>query len=649
MPLPFIHWPSDAAPRIGFGADYNPEQWSREVWAEDIQLMKEAGVNLVSVGIFSWGLIEVRDGEFDFSWLHEVLDLLHAHGIAVDLATATASPPQWLIEKHPEILPVDKRGLTADNSSRQHWRPTSPVFRKYALRLVEAMATEFAEHPALALWHVNNELGCHNTYDYSPDALAHFRQWLNTKYGSLEKLNFAWGTHFWSQKYSSWEQIQLPQNPMTFGNPTQTIDFKRYCSDVLRDYLDTEMAVLKRITPDIPVTTNFMVMWTYDGADYASWADHVDVVSNDHYLHPGPQSWIEQSFSASHTRGIAGGKNWILMEHSTSQVSWQPVNYAKLPGQLERDSGTHFAHGADAICFFQWRQSSAGAEKFHSALVPHTGKQSQIWPEVVGLGEKLSSLSHLAGATVEQAKIAIIFDQDSYWALANDSVPSQAVKYHEHALGWYRAFVERGHSVDVITSQTPLESYEVVVTPSLYMVNDELAQRLTSYAEQGGLLVGTFLTGIADENDHIAPSVYPARLGNLFGAQTTDWMPLAPEETIILESGLTAHTWSENIVVNSGKVIDTYPNGNPALVETANTLYVSTVLDAASLCQLVDRIALKKNLEPALTLTEGHRAELRVRVTADGSRYGVLINHDEGPVTVGNHHISEPGFHIVGL
>ena len=219
----------------------------------------------------------------------------------------------------------------------------------------------------------------------------------------------------------------------------------------------------------------------------------------------------------------------------------------------------------------------------------------------------------------------------------------------EHALGWYRAFVERGHSVDVITSQTPLESYEVVVAPSLYMVNDELAQRLTSYADQGGLLLGTFLTGIADENDHIAPSVYPARLGNLFGAQTTDWMPLAPEETIILESGLTAHTWSENIVVSTGKVIDTFPNGKPALVETANTLYVSTILDAASLRQLVDRIALKKSIAPALTLAEGHRAELRVRVTADGSRYGVLINHDEGPVSVGNHHISETGFHVVEL
>lgn len=646
MSTPFINWPSESKPRIGFGADYNPEQWPRETWANDVALMKEAGVNIVNVGIFSWGLLEPTDGTFDFAWLREALDLLHSHGISVDLATGTASPPQWLIAKHPEILPVNAAGQVYDNTSRQHWRPTSLVFRDYALRLTTAMATEFKDHPAVVLWHVSNELGCHNTYDYSDDALNSFRSWLQNKYESLVDLNFAWGTSFWSQRYTDWNQIQLPQNPMTFGNPTQTLDFKRFCSDALRDYLDAEARVLKSITPSIPITTNFMVMWTYDGADYASWADHVDVVSNDHYLRPGVDSWIEQSFSASHTRGIAGGKNWILMEHSTSQVSWQPVNYSKPLGQLELDSGTHLAHGADAICFFQWRQSTAGAEKFHSALLPHSGKESKIWPEVVSLGRKLESFSFLAGATVEQAKIALLFDQDSLWALANNSVPTQSLKYREHALAWYQAFIESGHPVDVIPSSSSLEGYDIVIAPSLYMVSDELVDRLTQFVAGNGLLVGTFFTGIADKNDHIAAELYPARLGDLFGARITDWAPLEPQTEILLTNGWSGSLWSEHLLVKECEVLTRYANGDAAIVETDNTVYVSTLLSPTSLRELVDKIADKRAIKPILNFDAGHRVEIRIRVADDGKRYAVILNHDSGSVHFSGQTVEARGLHV---
>jgi len=649
VPKPFINRTLDSMPQIGFGADYNPEQWPRAVWADDVVLMKEAGVNIVSVGIFSWSLLEPTDGIFDFAWLREVLDLLHSQGIAVDLATGTASPPQWLIAKHPEILPVNAAGQVYDNTSRQHWRPTSAVFREYALRLATAMATEFKDHPAVVLWHISNELGCHNTYDYSEDARKSFRTWLQNKYLSLEDLNFAWGTSFWSQRYTDWSQIQLPQNPMTFGNPTQTIDFKRFCSDSLRDYLDAEAGVLETITPEIPFTTNFMVMWAYEGADYASWADHVDVVSNDHYIRPGADSWIEQSFSASHTRGIAGGRNWILMEHSTSQVSWQAVNYSKAAGQLELDSGTHLAHGADAICFFQWRQSTAGAEKFHSALVPHSGTESKIWPELVGLGHKLKSLSFLAGAQVEKAKIALLFDQDSLWALANNSVPTQLLKYREHALAWYQAFIETGHAVDVIPSRAPLEGYAIVIAPSLYMVSDELAQRISQFIADNGLLVGTFFTGIADENDHIAADLYPARLGDLFGARITDWAPLEPGKEISLSNGWTGSLWSERLLATKANVLARYADGSPAILETENTVYVSTLLNSTSLRELADTITAKRGLKPTLIFDAGHRAEMRVRVTDDGKRFGVVLNHDLGTVSFSGQEVEARGLHVSEL
>ncbi len=398
----------DGAPRLEYGADYNPEQWPREVWDDDVRLMREAGVTIVSLAIFSWARLEPSAGRYDFGWLDEAMDLLHANGILVDLATATASPPPWLTAAHPAILPVDRHGHTVWPGGRQHWRPTSPVFRSYALRLVSALATRYAGHPALAAWHVSNELGCHNLYDYSDDAAAAFRAWLQARYGSLEALNHAWGTAFWSQHYSAWDEILPPRLAATHPNPTQQLDFKRFSSDALKDYLRAERDMLRSITPDVPVTTNFMVMGESGGMDYADWAGEIDFVSNDHYRRPGPDSRDELSFSANFTGNLAGGHPWFLMEHSTSAVNWQPVNVPKKPGELARDSLTHVAHGADAVCFFQWRQSRAGAEKYHSAMLPHAGTDSALFRDVTALGSRLAGLSSVAGTRRTPARAAIV-------------------------------------------------------------------------------------------------------------------------------------------------------------------------------------------------------------------------------------------------
>jgi beta-galactosidase len=243
---------------LAFGADYNPEQWPAEVWHEDVRAMRAAGVNIVSLGIFSWARLQSTRDVYDFTWLDTVMDLLHAGGIAVDLATATASPPPWLTAEHPEILPVDRNGATVWPGARQHWRPTSPVFREHALRLVRALGERYAEHPALAAWHVSNELGCHNIYDYSDDAARAFRTWLRSRYGTLDKLNSAWGTAFWSQHYSDWDHVLPPGQAAAHPNPTQQLDFKRFSSDALKDYLRAERDLLRAVTPDVPVTTNFM-------------------------------------------------------------------------------------------------------------------------------------------------------------------------------------------------------------------------------------------------------------------------------------------------------------------------------------------------------------------------------------------------------
>ncbi len=475
----WVRWPSvlraGSEGPLGFGADYNPEQWPREVWDDDVRLMRQAGVNIVSLGIFSWARLQPAEDSWDFAWLDEVMDLLHAHGIAVDLATATASPPPWLSARHPEILPVTRTGETMWPGARQHWRPTSPVFRQHALAVVEAMAGRYADHPALAAWHVSNELGCHNLYDYSDDAAAAFRAWLSERYGDLDVLNHAWGTAFWSQRYSDWSQVLPPRLTPTIPNPTHQLDFKRFSSDALKDYLRAEREVLDRLTPEVPVTTNFMVMSNFTGLDYADWAAEVDFVSNDHYTVVGDRALDELSFSANLTSGLAGGQPWFLMEHSTSAVNWRAINPPKADGALVRDSLTHVAHGADAVCFFQWRQSVAGAEKYHSAMVPHGGEDTEIYRTVVRLGRHLERLAPVVGSRRRQARAAILFDIESLWALDLEANPSSSLSHRGEALDWYAAFLALGVRADVLPTVAPLEGYDVVVAPVLHVMPDRRA------------------------------------------------------------------------------------------------------------------------------------------------------------------------------
>lgn len=559
MPRPdsartWLRWPETAGNPLAYGADYNPDQWPREVWDEDVALMREAGVNVVSLAIFSWARIQPSAGTWDWAWLDDAMDLLHRNGIGVDLATATASPPPWLTTAHPEVLPVTRSGETLWPGARQHWRPTSPVFREHALRLVEAVATRYADHPALVAWHVNNELGCHNVYDYSDDAARAFRTWLEARYGTVDALNDAWGTAFWSQRYGTFDEVLPPRLAASHPNPTQQLDFKRFSSDALRDHLRAEREVLRRVTPDVPVTTNFMVMGETRGMNYAEWAPEVDFVSNDHYTHPGPQSHDELSFSANLTGNLAGGRPWFLMEHATSAVNWQPVNVAKKPGALVRDSLTHVAHGADAVCFFQWRQSSAGAEKFHSGMVPHAGRDSDVFREVVRLGGRLRDLAPVAGAHRHPARVAVLFDWTSWWASEQDSHPSDRLRYRAEALDWYSALLAAGVRADVVPTGTPLTGYDVVVAPVLHVVPQELADELTAYVDGGGHLVTTYFSGVVDEHDHAWLGGYPGPLRDVLGIRVEELEPLLDDETVTLDDGTVGTLWSERVDVTDDAV-----------------------------------------------------------------------------------------------
>ena len=629
-------WPNDV---VAFGGDYNPEQWPRSVWAEDIALMQRAGVTFVTLGVFSWSWIETKDGVYEFEWLDTIMDQLAAAGIAVDLATATAAPPVWLTAEHPEMLPVDHDGHVLWQGSRQAWCPSSILFRDKAVALATQMAKRYHDHPALALWHVSNEYGCHNVPCYCDRCAVAFRNWLQARYHDLEALNQAWGTAFWSQRYSDWEHVLPPRRTPTFSNPTHVLDYRRFQSDQLLAQHDAELQALREHSPGVPVTTNFMTMTGFRHLDYHQWASHVDVVSTDHYVVDALSDPVaEQSFSAAVTRGVAGGEPWLLMEHSTSAVNWQPVNPAKVPGQLLHDSLTHVAHGADTVGYFQWRQSRAGSEKYHSALVPHAGPETKRFAEVSQLGEILSRAGELVGSRVE-SRVALLWDYQAQWAASGPAMPSEAVDYPATSIAVHRALRRRHVSADVVHPSADLSGYDVIVVPTLYLVTDEHAAAVAAAAERGAQVVVTYFSGIVDEDDHVRLGGYPGAFRDLVGVRAQEFYPLRVDETVALDDGTVGTIWSEDLTATDAEVLTSYADGplagGAALTRVSRgdgaAWYVSTELSDEGWDRLLGSVIDAAGVQPVGSATGD--VELVRRRLADSS-WLFALNHGTEAATV---------------
>ena len=624
---------------IAFGCDYNPEQWGREVWDEDVRLMREAGVDLVAINIFGWSHIEPRDGVHDFEGLDTIIDLLHANGIRVNLGTGTASTPPWLTHQHPEILPVMADGTTRHPGGRQAWCPSSPVFRERALRLVEKVAERYGSHPAVAIWHVSNELGCHNALCYDDESAAAFRLWLQRRYASIEELNAAWGTSFWSQRYSTFDEILPPMLTVSTRNPSQLVDFHRFSSDELLDYYRSELAVLRRHSA-IPVTTNFMVTAHIQNLDYWTWAPEMDIVANDHYLdHRLADPTAELSFAADLTRGLADGTPWLLMEHSTGAVNWQPLNRAKQPGEMTRNSLTHVARGADGVCFFQWRASLQGSEKFHSALLPHAGTDTDLWREVVELGATLDRLDEVAGSRVV-ADVAVGFSWESWWSADGESRPSQSVDYLQQVHAAHRAVRDLGITTDVVAPGADLSGYRLVIVPGLYMVSDADAAIITDYVAAGGHALVTFFSGIVDEDDRVRPGGYPGAFRDMLGIRVDEFVPLAPTERVALDTGATAGLWTERLRSTGAEVLARYGDGPlagvPAHTRNAFGLglghYLATALDRSGFKDVLRTVAADAGVVATGPEADG-LVEVVRRASADAS-YLFVVNHSVDAVEI---------------
>ncbi|MDQ0674177.1 beta-galactosidase [Pseudarthrobacter siccitolerans] len=625
---------------IAYGGDYNPEQWPVSVRLEDLELMKEAGVSFLSVGIFSWALLEPSEGTYDFGWLDEVMDNLAGIGVKVALATATAAPPAWLVRKHPEILPVTADGTVLGPGSRRHYSPSSAIYRRYATGITRVLAERYKDHPALALWHVDNELGCHVSEFYGEEDAAAFRAWLERRYGSIDALNASWGTAFWSQNYGSFEEILPPAVAPSTLNPGQQLDFQRFNSWVLMDYYRGLVAVLREVTPGVPCTTNLMASSATKSMDYFDWAKDLDVIANDHYLVAAdPERQIELAFSADLTRGIAGGDPWILMEHSTSAVNWQPRNQPKMPGEMLRNSLAHVARGADAVMFFQWRQSFAGSEKFHSAMVPHGGRDTRVWREVVDLGAALKRLAPVRGSRVE-SRVAIVFDYEAWWASEIDSKPSIDVKYLELLRAFHRSLFLRGVSVDMVHPSASLEGYDLVLVCTLYSVTDEAASNIAAAASAGATVLVSYFSGIADEKDHVRLGGYPGAFRELLGVRVEEFHPLLAGTQLKLSDGTVSSIWSEHVHLAGAEAVQTfteYPlEGVPSLTRRAAgdgaAWYLATFPDRDGIESIVDRLLDESGVAPAAGADPG--VELTRRRSGDGRSFLFAINHLRSSGTV---------------
>jgi beta-galactosidase len=576
-------------PHMLHGGDYNPDQWKRtpEIWDQDMRLMKLAGCNAMTVGIFSWTQLEPDEGKFDFSWLDTMMDKLSASNAFAVLATPSGAKPAWMAQKYPEVL------RTTDDRKKLLWGGrhnhcfTSPVYREKVSIINTRLAERYKDHPALLLWHISNEYGgdCH--CDLCQNA---FRAWLKQRYNNdLDLLNQSWWTAFWSHTYTDWSQIVSPSRIGERGVHGHNIDWMRFITDQTIDFYRHEIAPLKRITPDIPCTTNLMGFYT--GLDYWKFAQALDVVSWDSYpaYHDRPDDWngaVTVSFIHNMNRSFKGGKPWMQMECSPSVQNWKAVNKLKRPGLHIVEGLQSIACGSDTVQYFQWRKSRGGCEKFHGAVVDHCGEESvntRVFKEVAQLGKILSGLDDVVGMTTK-AQVAILYDWENRWAIDDTAGPrNQKKEYDYTCVEHYRPFWSAGVPCDVVNEDSDFSGYKLLIAPMLYMVRPGVAEKIEKFVAAGGTFVATYLSGIADATDLCFLTGFPGPLRKVLGVWAEEIDALYDEEKVAvvpakgnkvgLAGRYTAGLFCDVIHAETAKVLATYGSefyqGTPAL--TANS------------------------------------------------------------------------------
>ncbi|NJJ41712.1 beta-galactosidase [Paenibacillus sp. 7028] len=636
---------NDKLPKIWYGGDYNPEQWEPEVWAEDDRLFRLAGIDVATINVFSWAMIQPDEHTYDFSALDETMDRLYRNGIYVCLATGTGAHPAWMARRYPEVTRVDAKGRKRKFGGRHNSNPNSAVYRTFSSRLAGKLAERYKDHPALVAWHVSNEYG---GYDYSEQSEAAFREWLKARYGTLDALNRAWNTRFWGHTFYDWEEIVLPSELTEEWNGSRTnfqgisLDYRRFMSHSLLECYRLEYDAIREHSKDVPITTNLMGF--YKELDYFEWAKYLDVVSWDNY----PSLDTPVSFTAmTHDlmRGLKSGQPFMLMEQTPSQQNWQKYNSLKRPGVMRLWSYQAVARGADTVLFFQLRRSVGACEKFHGAVIEHAGHEhTRVFRECAELGRELQLLGGELLDARSAAKVAILFDWENLWALELSSGPTVALNYVDEVHKYYDALFAQHIEVDMVGAEEDLTRYEIVIAPVLYMVKPGFAARAEAFVQAGGTFVTTFFSGIVDEHDLVTLGGYPGPLRPLLGIWAEEIDALLPgmSNQIVMERewkklsgsyecGILCdliHTENAETLARYGS--DFY-QGMPALTVNrfgeGKAYYIASSPNADFLQGFLGNLCADKDIEPLVQAPQGIEAARRIK---NGTPYLFLLNHTGG-------------------
>lgn len=621
--------------RILYGGDYNPNQWPKEIWQEDMRMFRDAHINSATINVFSWAKLQPSEETYDFEELDEIVKMLEKEGYDIVMATSTAALPAWMVKRYPEVARTDYEGRHHKFGQRHNACPNSPVYQKYAAALTEQLAKRYGKTGKVACWHVNNEYGgeC-----YCENCEKAFRVWLRKKYGTIEEVNKAWNMEFWGHTLYDWDEIVLP-NALGEGiGPDKTafagisIAYRRFNSDSILENFKMERDIIRRYDPETPVTTN--LMGTYPGLDYFKWAKEMDVVSWDNY--PSYDTpWSQTAMCHDLMRGLKN-EPFMLMEQTPSQQNWQPYNSLKKPGQMRAQSYQTMAHGADTIQFFQLRRSVGACEKFHGAVIAHAGTENtRVFREVAALGEELERLGETVIGSMPDAKIGVIFDWDNYWALEYTSGPNRDLKYVDQIHQYYSSLYRKNYSVDMIPVDADFSRYRVIIAPVLYMVKEGMAEALERFVAQGGILLTTFMSGIVGQSDNVHLGGYPGPLRKMAGVWVEEIDALAPEQTnsIRFSDGTvgTCRLLCDLMHLEGAEALAEYTSnfyaGMPAVTRNAfgkgAVYYVGANLDQASLDKVMSALLAESGTAP--TVKEPTDLEVTVRET-ETEKITFLIN-----------------------
>ena len=639
-----------------FGVDYYPEHWPESRWRTDVGLMREAGFNVVRLAEFAWSKLEPEEGTYDFGWLDRVVALLGEHGIQVVLGTPTAIPPDWLIARHPDVLPVDEKGIVRNEGSRRHYRFGSQAYRAYCARITRIMASHYADNPNVIGWQTDNEFGCHSTtLDYSDESRRLFQAWLRRKYASLDDLNQRWGTVFWSQTFHTWDAISLPKYMPADPNPSLALDFRRWASETVRDFQRIQTEILRAANPDWFITHNFMGL--FDEVDGYQLCEDLDFASWDNYpittWSGGTANLAQTAYAHDVTRGFKRRSFWV-MEQQAGVGGAGTMAPAPRPGQIPFFAWQAIAHGADGIVFFRWRTCTVGAEQYWHGLLEHDGSPRRRYREAAGLGAQLKQAgAQIEGATVP-ASVAILRDFDSAWAYR---IQKQVLGFsYDQELGSYHAALRSARiACDVISPHAGLTDdfapYKILIAPCLHLVGDELARKLRDWVENGGVLIGSYRLGVKDRDNRVVDVPLPGLLRDVFGVIVEEYDPMGtthvnhvtPEPThtgghLMGSMGFDTRLWSDVLHIESATtvalaryVLDYYAE-HPAItlnrVGSGAAIYVGTSSPDTHFYDALIRYALScAHVAPiASGLTVPIQVEVTERVTPDGQSLLFVLN-----------------------